>query len=148
LASKHTNPAAVAFASILIPELWDQRFRSTTSWDHGDQNILIPQLWLSHHFDPRLVGIKNLAPQDHGIKSGLRWPSRLFCSPQWWPPPQIVGGVLIRVWPGLTGFGRVWPGLAGFGRVWPDWSSFLPEFNVFSCPNRVGDQKSTSPVAL
>jgi hypothetical protein len=38
----------------------------------GDQNTLIPQLWPSHHFDSRIEGIKDLDPQDHGIKSGLR----------------------------------------------------------------------------
>jgi hypothetical protein len=38
----------------------------------GDQYILIPQLSPSRQFDPRSVGIKVLAPQDHGIKSGLR----------------------------------------------------------------------------
>ena len=41
-------------------------------YNYGDQNLLIPQLWPSRHFDPRMVGIEALDPQDHGIKSRLR----------------------------------------------------------------------------
>jgi hypothetical protein len=43
-----------------------------SSANDGDQNILIPQLWPSRHCDSRMVGIKPLDPQDHGIKNGLR----------------------------------------------------------------------------
>jgi hypothetical protein len=53
-------PLPVALANAYIaPTFWDQ-------------TILIPQLWPSRQFDPRIVGIKPLDPQGNGIKSGLR----------------------------------------------------------------------------
>ena len=65
-----------------------------------------------------VISKRNLIPQ--------LWPWRQIDPPQWWPAPQIVGGVVASTsnsrWcadPGLAGFDRVWPGLAGFGRVWP-----------------------------
>jgi hypothetical protein len=92
------------------PNFGDQSIRPTRSWDqkwparHFDLLILRIQTIQSRsgglrvHFDPRILRIKDLAPQDHGIKCGLRdtlipnagdqniliphlWPSRPFWSP-------------------------------------------------------------------
>jgi hypothetical protein len=100
--SKHSDPAAVAFASFLSRNCGNQRLRSTRSWARhfypGDPNIMFPQLWPLRFFDPRIVGIKPCDPKDHGIKSGLRdtlthnygdqnilipllWPARQFDPP-------------------------------------------------------------------